>query len=301
MQYGGWPNCRRISNGTVELVLTGDVGPRIMRYAFVDGDNIFAELPEQLGRAGESLWQPRGGHRIWIAPELVPDTYALDNAPVRIDAGGDTVECVQPVEPETGLEKRIRVRLDASGCGVEVTHRIRNAGDKPRRFAPWALSMLAPGGVGITGFPPRGTHPENLPPTNPLVMWAFTDLSDSRWKFTRKYMLLGSDTSRRDPQKLGHFNQNTWGAYVLGDSLFVKRYRADPSRDYPDFGCSFEMFSNDRVLELETLGPLEDVGPGESIEHVEHWTLKRGVRVSKWTDDELDRLFGASERQPFAG
>jgi hypothetical protein len=87
--------------------------------------------------------------------------------------------------------------------------------------------MMAPGGVGCTGFPPRGTHPEVLQPTNPLVMWAFTgafdqskktrnikhqnvnndvlsqmsslnvcnllrpaDFSDSRWTFTQKYLIL---------------------------------------------------------------------------------------------------------------
>ena len=38
--------------------------------------------------------------------------------------------------------------------------------------------MMAQGGHGIHGFPPRGTHPEMLAPTNPLVMWAFTNLAD---------------------------------------------------------------------------------------------------------------------------
>src|SRR5690349_10985616 len=36
-EYGGWPNCYRISNGEVELIVTTDVGPRIMHYGFVGG------------------------------------------------------------------------------------------------------------------------------------------------------------------------------------------------------------------------------------------------------------------------
>lgn len=290
VEYGGWRDCYRIANGTVELIVTGDVGPRVMRYGFVGGRNVFVEFAGQMGGQGELTWQPRGGHRIWVAPELVPDTYALDNAPVEIRVTGDSVESIQPIEPETQLEKRIAVTLAPQGSAVEVIHRIRNAGSAPRTLAPWALSMMAPGGTGITGFPPRGTHPDVLPPTNPLVMWAFTNLADPRWRFTRKYMLLTSDKTATEPQKLGHFNPDTFGAYLLGSDLFLKRYRADPTKRYPDFGCSFETFTNAQVLELETLGPLVDLAPGETAEHIEHWSLHAGVGVPSWTDEELDHV-----------
>ena len=42
---------------------------------------------------------------------------------------------------------------------------------------------------------------------------------------------------------------------------------------YPDFGCNFEVFTNPDFLELETLGPLVELQPGEVVEHVEHWWL----------------------------
>jgi len=29
-EYKGWPNCYRVSNGEVELIVTGDVGPRVI-------------------------------------------------------------------------------------------------------------------------------------------------------------------------------------------------------------------------------------------------------------------------------
>ncbi|MEO7142614.1 MAG: hypothetical protein ABI165_03845 [Bryobacteraceae bacterium] len=291
IEYAGWPNCYRLANDAVELVVTADVGPRVIRYGFIGGQNLFVELPGQMGTTGESTWTPRGGHRIWVAPELVPGTYALDNSPVKVNVENDAIESTGAVEPETGLEKFISVRLAPSGSAITVVHRIRNAASRPRTLAPWAVSMMAPGGMGIAAFPPRGTHPEVLPPTHPLVMWAFTDLSDPRWKFTQKYMLLRSDVSASAPQKLGLFNPKTVGAYLLGTDLFVKRYQAHPVRPYPDFGCSFETFTNAQVLELETLGPLATLAPGESVEHVEHWSLHPQVRISAWTDAELDRIF----------
>ena len=69
VEYKGWENCYRISNGGVELIITGDVGPRIIRYGFVGGQNLFREFPEQLGKSGETTFQLRGGDRVWKAPE----------------------------------------------------------------------------------------------------------------------------------------------------------------------------------------------------------------------------------------
>ena len=92
-----------------------------------------------------------------------------------------------------------------------MIHRIHNRSLFPLEFAPWALTMMAPGGTAITGFPPRGKHPQVLAATNPLVMWAYTDLSDPRWRFTKKYMSLRQDPKAGEPQKLGHFNPKTVG------------------------------------------------------------------------------------------
>ena len=164
------------------------------------------------------------------------------------------------------------------------------AGATAVSLAPWSLTMMTPGGTGIHGFPPRGAHPQDLNPTNPLVMSAYTDLSDPRWRFTKKYMMLRQDPQATSAQKLGSWNQATFGAYLLGSDLFIKRYRAHGSpADYPDFGCSFETFTNAAMLELETLGPMVDLQPGAAVEHVERWSLHRAVRIAEWTDAELDR------------
>lgn len=289
--FHGWPNSYRISNGTVEAIVTGDVGPRIMRYGFVGGRNLFKEFAGQLGKSGEPDWQPRGGHRIWIAPEDPVLSYAPDNHPIRVLVQDGILEATQPVEPLTGLEKQIVVKMALTGSRVQVIHRIRNAGSTDCKLAPWVLTMMAQGGAGIHGFPPRGTHPEMLAPVNPLVMWAFSDLSDPRWRLLRKYLVLLQDAKNSVPQKLGSFNRDTWGAYLLNGDLFVKRVAAPGTPEmYPDFGCSFQTFTNAEILELETLGPLVTLHPGEVVTHTENWSLHPGVSLAEWSDAELDRV-----------
>jgi hypothetical protein len=178
--------------------------------------------------------------------------------------------------------------MDETGSGVEVVHRMQNCRDANFPCAIWVLSIMAPGGVAVTGFPPRASHADVLAPTNPLVMWAFSDLRDPRWGFQEKYLVLHQDPNNDVHTKLGHFNAKTWGAYFLNGDLFIKRYDADSTRAYPDMGCSYETFTCAAMLELETLGPLENPVPGAWIEQTEHWTLHKSSPPAAFNDAELD-------------
>jgi hypothetical protein len=287
-EWRGWPNCWRISNGAVELVVTQDAGPRIIHYGFAGGRNFFKEFPEQIGGSGEPVWCIRGGHRLWKAPEDRYATYALDNGPVDVIAAGGVLTATQLVEPETGLQKRIDVLPAEEGTGVTLKHTIWNRGLLPVEIAAWTPTVMAPGGLGVTGFPPRGTHPECLEPSNPLIMWAFTDLSDPRWKFTRKYLTLRQDPLNPSPQKLGHWNAHTFGAYFLDGAVFLKEYFPVPGMQHPEFGASFEIFTNGDFLELETMGPLMKLGKDESLVHMEYWSLHPGVALPEISDAALD-------------
>lgn len=287
--WKGWPNCYRVSNGEVELIVTSDVGPRLMSYSFVGGKNVLKEFPEQLGKSGEKDYQLRGGHRLWVAPEALETSWALDNGCVKIEARPDGLAATQPVD-SAGFEKRITIVMAPAGSGVTLDHRVVYSGVKPLEMAPWTLTMMTPGGRAITGFPPRGTHPKDLLPTNPLVLWAFTNLADPRWKFYQKYLTLRQDADNGTPQKLGSFNTDSWGAYAIGDLLFMKRTEAFANRRYPDFGSSFETFTNAEFLELEFLGPLRRLAKGQSASVAEHWSLTRGVDFRAWTEDDLDRV-----------
>ena len=283
----------RVSNGDAELVMLTSVGPRVIRYSFPGGQNFFVELDKKAedGLTAGQEWKLYGGHRIWTGPELPSYTYAPDNEQTAVELGSNGLRAIQPTDV-AGIRRKIEVEMGDSGTGVRVVHRLTNESRWPLEFAPWALSMMTTGGAGIVTFPRRGTHPEILPPTHPLVMWAFTNFSDPRWSLLEKYLVLRQDPNRSDPEKAGLFNPKTRAGYLLNNELFVKRYDADPSKKYSDMGVSFEIFTNGSFLELETLGPLEMIQPGQTVTHVETWSLHKNVSVSEWTDAELDAKVG---------
>ncbi len=113
IEYKGWRNCYRVSNGEVELVVTGDVGPRVIRFGFVGGQNLFKEFAGQLGGTREEKFQLRGGDRVWKAPEDPVATWAPDNMPVEITITANGLIAKAPVEPLTSLQKEIEVRMAA--------------------------------------------------------------------------------------------------------------------------------------------------------------------------------------------
>lgn len=125
--WGGWPNCYRISNGEVELIVTSDIGPRIMRFGFISGGNVFKVYEEHLGKSGEPTWQFRGGHRVWLAPEDRQMSYAADNFPVEVELSGDVLTLTAPVEPESGLRKQMSIRMDETGSGWKSSTGCRTA------------------------------------------------------------------------------------------------------------------------------------------------------------------------------
>jgi hypothetical protein len=242
-EHTGWKNCYRVNNGEVELIVTGDVRPRVIRFGFVGGQNLFKEYPEQLGKAGEENFQARGGDRVWKAPEDAIVTWAPDNVPVEIKVTPTGLIAREPVEPLARLQKEIEVSTAPSGTSMKVSRRITNHTLFPLELSPWALTIMAQGGVAVSGFRLRSHHPANLEATNPLVTWVYRNLADPRWKFTRKYLTLLQDPNHRDPQKLGMFNlgifnADTWAAYLLNGEAFIKCTQADTSQNYPDFGCS---------------------------------------------------------------
>lgn len=269
--YQGWNNCIRLSNGIIELVITADVGPRVIRFGFVGAQNEFDE--DWLGVTGGDVWRNYGGHRLWHAPEHPVRTYAPDNGPVTIEEHDGFVRCIQSTEANTGIQKEMDISVASVGTRVRVVHRLRNTNLWGVELAPWALSVMAAGGTAIIPLPPRGSHDGNLLPAGALTLWPYTNLADPRWTWGTEYILLRQDPQATAPLKFGTAAYKGWIAYARNGHLFVTYVTQQRGATYPDLGSVLESFTNSRMLEIETLGPLAVLAPGAEVEYVEEWEL----------------------------
>jgi hypothetical protein len=285
--FRGWPNCYRVSNGTVEFIATTDVGPRIMSFGFVGGSNVFFVRDDFAGQTGGAEWKNYGGHRVWHAPEDKVRTYEPDNSAVEATVIANGLLLTMPPGPLSGIQKALQITLDPATSEVLVRHRLRNTGAWPVELAPWAISVMAPGGFAIAPLP-TAFHPDRLLPNRALTLWPYTDMRDDRWLWGTDYVLLQQKAvadPARDRTKVGINNTLGWAAYYLKGNLFIKRFTPVEGARYPDFNSSLEVFSNSRMLELETLAPLTVLQPGATVEHDERWELHRDIQLEFSEDD----------------
>ncbi len=286
--YFNQPNCIRLSNGVVEVIVTTAIGPRVIRYGFVGGQNLMGEVPEASVKTALGEWKPWGGHRLWTAPEDMPRSYSPDNGPVDAVINGATVRLVQPVEPQTGIVKELTVTLAETGTGVTIGHRLINRSLWSVDVSPWALTIMNAGGTILIPQEPYASHDDALLPVRSLTMWAYTDLSDPRWSLGPKYIRLRTDAARTGSQKIGAANKRGWAGYARNGELFVKRYDWREGQTYPDHGVNTEAYTAGNFIELETLGPMAALPPGGSVTHEERWSLFRDVTI-EGNDDALER------------
>jgi hypothetical protein len=177
------------------------------------------------------------------------------------------------------LQKEMEIRLATSGSRVRVTHRITNHNHQATQLAPWAIAMMAPGGRAILPLPPKAPlDMQHLLAVGLFAFWSYTDFADPRWHLGTKYIQLKQDAhpaGRFREQMGGVFNPAGWGVYFREGHLFVKRVAIVEGARYPDYGCNFELYSDPDFLELETLGPLVELLPGQTATHEEEWQLWR--------------------------
>ena len=273
LPFRGWNHNLFLSNGHVELVITLDVGPRVISYRTLGGKNVFKNYEEQMGGSGEDKWIIRGGHRIWTAPEPVrQEDYELDNIPVTYELLPNGVRLQNDPQAPLNVRKILTVTLSEETSEVTVHHKAINEGTGVVEIATWGLSVMAPGGLEIIPQPPLGDHPQDLLPNRLMVLWPYTDMTDPRYRFGWSFITL-EQTPNGEPTKMGLAHKQNWVAYLNQETLFVKTIPYEQGEVYPDGGCNFETFSDKDMLEVESLSPLRRLQPGESVEHTEKWVL----------------------------
>ena len=273
--YAGY-DCLKLENGALSLWVTTDVGPRIIGAELPGSANVLAEIPGMTIPTGDGrVFQLRGGHRLWHAPEDATRTYVPDDGPLAITTIENGVSLQQPVEALTGIAKSISVSLDPARARATIDHTLTNHNLWAVTLAPWAITQLRPGGLGIL---PQIQTDTGLLPNRRLALWPYTQINSPHIHWGDRFVFVEA-TLPDGALKIGWANPAGWLAYAVDGQLFIKQTVYQPEATYFDFGSSSECYCGPAFIELETLGPQVTLEPGASATHRETWALHGDIAL----------------------
>jgi hypothetical protein len=299
----------QITTGTMVMEIVTQFGPRIAslrRNVRGAGNLLFWDPKERFNRFG---WFLHGGHRVWATQSTTADetetTYKSDNRHCTVEmcrlVSSPWVEIMG--DPLSGVQRGIRV-VDLNNGSVSVINIVRNTSKQMFLSAGvWALTCVDPRGKEFCV--PLGCGNDDwdrytVVPFNRLTGFETAGIADSQfvwrrgllnvsWYGNRNKIMLevprGWMACHAPQQKASFFKMFSYDRHAMGS--------------HP-MGCNVAVFtgprSGPRMVEMETLGPVRNLLPGESAEHEETWVLTDPVRIRNLDDIErVEEILGDHE------
>ena len=215
--------CIQVKNDYITIWITREVGPRILGLALDNGKNLLVILPDaKIPVDGAEDYSLRGGHRLWYGPENPATTYITDDQPLEIVTIENGLKVAQPPDKPTGIQKSMQVVLDEDQALITIDHRLTNLGNGDFRLAPWAITMLRPGGMGLIPLQDDLEDQYGLLPNRQLVFWPYTEINSPHLEINDRTVTVRASLTD-GALKIGSPNPSNWLAYALDGVLFVKR------------------------------------------------------------------------------
>lgn len=255
-----------VDAGDFAAELATGFGPRVVGVAPHGGPNLFAELGDLgLDHPGGRRFTFRGGHRLWVAPEVPKVTYEPDDGPVEWEHGEQGARVTAAAG---GIRKTIEVQV--AGRYLKVEHVVASGDGTRMEVAPWAITQLRPGGTALMPIERTPADEHGLQPDHALVGWPYTDWGTLGYDSEASVVLLAG--RRATPTKVGTTASRGWLAYVQDGWVFTKYLRPGPAPAI-DRGANLQVYAGPDFVELETLGSLETLAGYRRTSLVEMWDV----------------------------
>ena len=272
--FHGYSKAVELKLGKTRAVLCPQAGGRVLEFSVGGADAMYFD-------DAEKSWQPGkpgsiSAGRFDYGPELVvaphPKAWAGEWAAEVTKA--NAVRLTSPRD-DGGIQLVREFRLVPHGefVGLSCKQTMTNVSAETREVCHWGRSFSPGGGICVI---PLGDRPSRFP--SKYAMYedsAIVNVKATDDRIRERDGFLEILAPPRKP-KLGFDTYAGWLGYALpNDTLFVKRFPADPDRVYNEAaGLTLSVwYPPGPRIELEPIGPRERLKPGESASFTEDWWL----------------------------
>lgn len=293
--YKGWNETKRLSNGVVDVVVVPQIG-RVMAFHFTGQpeSNVFFQNPALLGKPvpadAATNWANFGGDKLWPAPQADwpkhapvgwPPEAQIDSGPYTATKIPNGVKLVGPVSPSFGGRFVREITLKPKASEVLLRDTFEKTGGKAFPIGIWSVTQV------------MGDASVYLPQNANSIfgtagMTSLTDTSGLPANVKSKDGLIVVTRDPANATKIGADTTGGWMACVEGGVLFSERFTRAKGT-YPDKNSNAEVYTNPGELayiEMEALGPLTDLKPGQKTTRTMSWRLQKLPRIPANPADE---------------
>lgn len=281
-EYDG---CIELSNETARLVLEPNLGGRILSYG-LNGVEALYRNPSQNGlvwNGHSNIPHPCGG-RCDIGPEfggLRRDELWMGRWTAEI-TGPRSARLTSLTLKECGVQLVRDFALAEASSHVRFSQVIRNHGEKPVRAFHWSRTFVGGGGIVLAPLPQQGKFPFGYALGGPPGVVDFQP-REERVRIREGILEIVGPPSRA---KVVLDVEPGWLAYVSpAGLLFLKKFPVYADRPYGELAANNASIwysgkanapawsGSEHPVEIEPIGPLETLLPGEECSFTEHWWL----------------------------
>lgn len=289
--YAGWPDAWRLQNDHVEAIVVPAVG-RVMSFRFRGGANVFWEDLSLAGQRGDPTgkqWVNFGGDKTWPAPEAEWKNYTkypqwmpppgFDALPAVARAGHGDIVLTMPIDPFYGVRATRRISLVANEPAMTIATTFERVSGEPSKIGIWVITQFTNPAAVYVPVRADSMFPGGYFSFRPTA-WPQLGTAPGVVKLTRDPAgshKLGADADRM--------------LWMSDDVACLVTSERVTGAEYPDRGASAEVYTNPdpkKYVELEMLGPLAVMKPGDKITRTSTYRLFR--RTSRDPDEDARRI-----------
>ena len=278
IEYGGWKDSYRISNGVAEVIIVPALGGRVVSYS-IDGRNVLWENPKVF--AGDGKTKDYSGYTLDLAPEAeserIPGRGELLFGEYDVKILGQLEVRLTSPEGEAEMQLIKEIRMDPKSSQVIIRQRMINISDRGVKWGLWDRTLLDAPCLVFFPLKEKSKFPEKYIDLLKRFHGKASALIGKQWKIKDNLMIM---TFQGGVGKIGSDSDHGWIAYAKEELVYVKEYPCFPEEEYPDEGCRVEVYVTEEEkdwsrVELEPLSPLKRLRPGEEYTFTQIWHLFR--------------------------
>ena len=276
INYRGWQDSYRLTAGAYSLVVVPEIGGRIMEYS-LDGRNVIWENPLEFSQTYPigSEWRNYGGYKTWVSPQDLwgwPPDFMLDSGKANIEVlqspkGLPVLKIIGAPSLKSGVFFTKEITLMESG-EVVIKQRMHSISSKVLAYGIWDVTQVRTPCFAAFPLNPNTKFPDGL---NYLMSEC---RNSAQYEFKDGFCIVTYMGERGD---IASDSPGPWLIWFKDDLAYVKFFGpTEKDAEYPDSGCTCEVFTSDRKLgyvEVEILGPVVELQPGAETELIGRWRI----------------------------